>query len=42
MKADEAQHGSTAMEAGGRELPEFVKMLMRYSAKVMTNTAAYI
>jgi ubiquinone biosynthesis monooxygenase Coq7 len=39
MQADEAKHGSQALEAGGRELPGFVQRLMRGTARIMTRTA---
>jgi ubiquinone biosynthesis monooxygenase Coq7 len=39
MRADEAKHGKTAMEAGGAELPLPARMLMRAASKVMTTTA---
>ena len=42
MKEDEAHHATTALKAGGAELPEPVKQLMRLTSKVMTTTAFYI
>lgn len=39
MKEDEARHGTTALEAGGAELPAPVRLAMRLTAKVMTTTA---
>jgi ubiquinone biosynthesis monooxygenase Coq7 len=39
MQADEAKHGSEALEAGGRELPGLVQRLMRGTARIMTRTA---
>lgn len=39
MKEDEARHGTTALEAGGAELPIPVRLAMRLTAKVMTTTA---
>jgi ubiquinone biosynthesis monooxygenase Coq7 len=42
MKEDEALHASTALAAGGVELPAPVKAMMRAAAKVMTTTAHYI
>jgi ubiquinone biosynthesis monooxygenase Coq7 len=42
MKEDEATHASTALAAGGIELPPPVKGLMRAAAKVMTTTAHYV
>jgi ubiquinone biosynthesis monooxygenase Coq7 len=37
MQRDEAEHARTAEALGARELPGFVKALMRASAKVMTS-----
>jgi len=42
MKEDETRHATTALNAGGSELPEPVKQLMRITSKVMTVTAYYI
>jgi ubiquinone biosynthesis monooxygenase Coq7 len=42
MKADEAQHGLTAREHGGVELPFAVRWAMQMAARVMTTTAHYI
>lgn len=42
MRVDEAQHGKSAMDAGGVELPFPVRALMRAVSKVMTRTAYYI
>ena len=42
MKVDEQHHATTAIEAGGAELPEPVKKLMGITSKIMTNTAFYI
>lgn len=39
MKEDEQHHATTAVEAGGAELPEVIKKLMRLTSKVMTKTA---
>lgn len=39
MKADEARHADDALHAGGAELPQPVRGLMRLAAKVMTTTA---
>lgn len=39
MKADEARHGEAAREAGGVELPQPLRELMRGVARVMTRTA---
>ncbi len=42
MKEDEAHHATTALQAGGAELPEPVKQLMKLTSKVMTTTAYYL
>lgn len=42
MKEDEAYHATTAVNAGGAELPEPVKRLMGLSSKVMTTVAYWI
>jgi 3-demethoxyubiquinol 3-hydroxylase len=42
MRVDEVQHGKSAMDAGGVELPFPVRALMRAVSKVMTRTAYYI
>jgi len=42
MQLDEAHHGDTARQAGGRDLPAPLKILMRAVSKVMTTTAQYI
>jgi ubiquinone biosynthesis monooxygenase Coq7 len=42
MKEDESRHATTALNAGGTELPKPVKHLMRLTSKVMTTTAYYI
>jgi 3-demethoxyubiquinol 3-hydroxylase len=42
MRVDEAEHGKSAMEAGGVELPFPARALMRAVSKVMTTTAYYI
>lgn len=39
MKIDEAQHRTSALDAGGEELPDVVKKLMSLASKVMTTTA---
>lgn len=41
MKEDEAHHATTALNAGGAELPDPVKQLMRLTSKLMTATAYY-
>lgn len=42
MREDEAHHASVAIQAGGAELPGFVKMAMQYASKVMTMTAYWV
>lgn len=42
MKIDELHHGTTALEAGGAELPGPVKQLMRAMSKVMTGTTYWV
>jgi len=42
MGEDEAQHATTAMEAGGAPLPEPVKHIMGLTSKVMTLTAFWL
>ncbi|NMM02331.1 2-polyprenyl-3-methyl-6-methoxy-1,4-benzoquinone monooxygenase [Paraburkholderia sp. RP-4-7] len=42
MRVDEAEHGKSAMDAGGVELPFPARALMRAVSKVMTRTAYYI
>lgn len=42
MAEDEAQHAEMAVEQGGVELPEVVKNLMRFSAKIMTTLSEKI
>lgn len=42
MKADEAQHGAQAKEAGAVELPVPVQWAMRAAAKLMTTAAHYL
>jgi ubiquinone biosynthesis monooxygenase Coq7 len=42
MRDEEARHAMTAIELGGAELPEFVRRLMRRSARVMTTAARYL
>ena len=39
MKRDEARHAAEARDAGGLELPQPVKVLMRMAARVMTTVA---
>lgn len=42
MVIDETSHATTAFNAGGKELPLFIKTLMGLMSKVMTNTSYYI
>lgn len=42
MRADELQHATTALAAGGAELPKVVKSLMGVMSKVMTSSVYYI
>ncbi len=38
MKQDELHHATTALEAGGAELPESIKKFMQLTSKLMTKT----
>ena len=42
MKEDELHHGTVALEAGGAELPQPVKLAMGLMSKVMTKTSYWI
>lgn len=42
MRVDEMEHGKSAMDAGGVELPFPARALMRAVSKVMTRTAYYL
>lgn len=42
MRDDESRHATTATEAGGAELPQPIRTLMRLSARVMTRTTYWI
>lgn len=42
MQQEEAHHGETAQQAGGRLLPTPIKMVMRVVSKIMTKTAYYL
>lgn len=42
MKIDEAQHATTAIEHGGAELPLPVRLGMKLTSKLMTQTAYWI
>lgn len=42
MKQDEAQHATAAINAGAKELPLPIKVLMTLTSKIMTTTARWI
>ena len=42
MKTDEAKHGHAAMLAGGAELPEPIRGMMRAVSRIMTKTAYWL
>lgn len=42
MRKDELQHAVNAQQAGGTKLPPAIKLFMRYTAKILTHTAAHI
>ena len=42
MRADEAQHGSKAERAGGMPMPAPVRLFMKLTSRVMTETAYWI
>lgn len=42
MAIDETEHATNAMHAGGNELPFFIKVLMQYMSKIMTNSSYYL
>lgn len=42
MKEDELHHATTALEAGGADLPLPIRGLMKLTAKVMTKTAYWV
>lgn len=39
MRTDEIEHGASAIEAGGQELPRPIQLLMTSISKIMTTTA---
>ena len=39
MRCDEGEHATTALESGAAELPQPVKRLMTFTARIMTETA---
>lgn len=42
MKSDERAHADLAMSLGGRDLPNHVKLSMRFAAQVMKSVAYYL
>jgi len=42
MKQDELQHATTAINAGGAELPEPIQKMMKFTSKMMTSSTYYI
>ena len=42
MRKDELKHAVNAQQAGGTKLPPAIKLFMRYTAKILTYTAAHI
>ncbi len=42
MQEDEARHGHHAHQAGGQDLPSWLKTVMRFQSKVMTSLAYWI
>ncbi len=42
MRDDEIAHGTRARQAGGTELPQPVRTVMRHTARIMTRTAYFI
>ena len=42
MKQDEIRHAETAATLGARELPPLIKLAMKLSSRVMTQTAYYV
>lgn len=42
MREDESHHATTALNAGGAELPQAVKQLMSLTSKLMTKTAYHL
>jgi ubiquinone biosynthesis monooxygenase Coq7 len=42
MKTDEAGHAALAMEAGGAELPQPIKLAMKLTSKLMTKSVFYL
>jgi len=42
MKEDEMAHAQRAIEAGGEDLPVFIKKTMKVFSKIMTTLAFYV
>lgn len=42
MKIDEAEHANKAQNLGAKTLPDWIKTIMRFKAKVMTTSAYWI
>ncbi len=42
MREDEAHHATTALTAGAKELPYFIKIVMRCFSHIMTKTAYWV
>ena len=42
MRKDEAHHASTALIAGAKELPDFIKIIMRCFSHIMTKAAYWV
>jgi len=42
MEQDERQHATNALDAGGADLPQPIKSMMRFTSKIMTHTTYYI
>ena len=42
MRIDEARHATSALAYGGAELPLPVKLAMRFTAKIMTQTTRFL
>lgn len=42
MRDDEYRHGLAAHQKGAKDLPNLIKLLMKFQAKIMTTTAYYL
>jgi ubiquinone biosynthesis monooxygenase Coq7 len=42
MRQDELQHATTAIAAGGADLPETIQKMMQFTSKIMTSTTYHI